>query len=445
MQLIVAILGAVSLASVLITRRYLPPAARLPCDVYWGLYTLTVFVGAVVIGLPQTRDVWLLYSLPFGLDGIGAPSQFGLKYWLLVFAPYLVPPVSLLYVHALAGRAEPPRIDRRSVLQPGLVAAAAVIVGMTTWCVLALDRAGYLGVSLLGAAGGYQENILQRYAVFAMAGDLFFRFSYVGLPAMSVYCLFRSFDGDRRTAWIVWAIFAFLAATYFYLSSFQKAYVLVLIMAIGLVLMHRRVVGYKGVLIFGAAMFSALVVLSYGLSSASTLNAVGAAGNILFRIPSALPFYEGLFPDVVRYAGLDVGLKRFNVGPDFAVNQLVATYMFPVQTWVQGASPAPAHFMAYAEGGPIWSIATLLIIGAFMGVSGLIGCRSRTSFGSAVFVSTCIALYYQTQTGFWPSIQASYGLVGALLPLLSMLAIDRFLRLSRAGFQVVTESSRLST
>lgn len=426
-------LGAFSLLCVILTRRRLSREARIPADVYWGFYTLTVFIGAAIIGLPETRVMWLAYSLPIGLDAAGAPSDFGFKYWFLAFAPYIVPCIAILFVRVVGAH-----VDNRSwvpkPIAPSAVVSWCVAGVLVIWGVYLLSNTGQLGANLLQDGGDYDRNIALRYQLFERASPLFFRIAYTCLPALCVYALYRALDRGNRIGWFLLAIGAFVSAEFFYLSSFQRSYVIVLVVAVGLVLLHTGVIGYRKAIIMGGLMFIALAFLTFLLSGGDQINLLYTFGNVIFRLPSAVPFYDGLFPGIVPFAGLDVGLKLFNIGPAIDPNQVVFNHMFPEQAWVQGASPAPAHYYAYAEGGMLWSLVYLLASGLFIGLAGMVAERARSPLSRTLFIFMCIALYYQTQAAFWDSVhQASYGLIWPVMLLVFMSASEWVLRLAREG------------
>lgn len=426
-------LVTISLLSVLATRRALTATERLPYDVYIGFYTLTSTIGAMIMGLPSTQEIWFLYSLTTGMDVDAIDINADFKYWFLILSPYIIPgPVIVLVKYALGKYA----FDRLRINLPQLVdvnvgrlATLAVLSAMVLFCLYQLYSAGLLGKTLISASRGinYQANILNRVDVFRGVGSTFFGFAYAGIPALAAYALYRYLEDRAQKSWLLISILSSGSAIYFYLSSFQKSYTLLLLILLGLVLMERRLISYKRALIAGGVLFLLLIGMNFMLVGTSTLEVLATGLNLVFRMPAAFPFYIGLYPDVIPHAGLDIGLQKFNIGPSSSPNLDVMNYMFPHTVYVQGAAPAPAQLTAYAEGGVSWSIITLMMVGGVIGIAGRIGQVARSAFGRTLFVCLCISIYYMTQSGFWLTLQGSYGFFWALFSLFAIVATEHVL------------------
>lgn len=419
---------AISFVSVLATRQALTKTERLPYDVYIGFYTLTSLLGAIIIGLPSTQDIWILYSLTGGLDIGAIDTNFEFKYWFLIFSPYFIPSVAIIYIKYICERMQLGS-TRPSTIDAGRTATLLVLTAMVLFCVYELYSAGLLGKTLISAASGesYRENILSRQDVFDGVGRTFFGLAYSGFPAVAAYALYRYLEDRAKKSWLLISIASSASAVYFYLSSFQKSYTLLLLILLGLVLLERRLMSYRKALVAGGALFLLLTSMNFLLQGATTLEVVVTGSNLLFRMPSSFPFYVGLYPDVMPFVGMDVGLKKFGIGPSAHPNIEVFNYMFPRTVYVQGAAPAAAHLTAYAEAGAAWSIVTLMVIGGVIGIVGKIGRYARSALVRTLFVCLCISIYYMTQSAFWLSFQGSYGFVWALLPLIAIIAVEQIL------------------
>lgn len=422
------LLPVISALSVFVTRRLLDKTARLPYDIYVGFYTLTAVIGATIMGQASTQDIWLLYALTTGIElgTVGFDGDF--KYWLLIYAPYFIPGISILYIKYVGDRLQlrPLRLPNNDV---STVATLLVLTAMTLFCLSQLYGAGLLGKTLISATGGatYMENILNRVDVLTKVSKPYFGIIYTGMPTIAAYALYRYLEGKAKKSWLLISILSSTLAFYFYLSSFVKGHALLLLILLGLVLMERRLISYKKAFVAGALLFLLLTGMNFFLQGSSTLDIIETASHLVFRMPAAFPFYVQLYPDVLPYTGIDVGLQYFGIGPSEQANTNVMNYMYPDTTYVQGAAPAPAHLTAYAEGGISWSIVILLAIGGVIGIAGRIGKHAHTALTRTIFVCLCISIYYFTQSGFWLSFQATYGLIWALFSLMAIVATEYIL------------------
>lgn len=384
-----------------------PTPLRLPLLMFNGFYLLTSVVGAVLISLPGVQSLWALVSP--GLNTGWLSPGTSASYWLLVLGPFVL-------VNLVAGAVYRQRscatlfLARNLSMRPSVKAVTIVGLAFIAYCLVNLAIHGYLGVSLLNgeAIGGYRENIQLRTEMASTLGELHFGLVYMGIPSVCAIALFRAVE-TRSSGW--WFLFAWLAAalTFLYLATLTKASIIVFLVAMGLAANLGGVIRARGVLIAGLAAVAVLALLESLLEGTGLLDIAAALSNIVFRLSSSIPYYCEIFPSQQPFVGIDFGLLWFGIGPKVAPNLLVFDYMYPGITWVQGAAPAPAHVVAYAEAGVWWSMVTMALMGAMIGVVAKFGRVANSPLSRSLYVGGSVGCYYLSQTGFFGVINHAYG------------------------------------
>lgn len=414
--------------------------SNLPLGIYLTFYFVTGVIGAVVVTIPPLFDLWSLMFPTMDARWLAPGST--PTYWIvvlgpLVILPFLTGPLGKLCRWPAIGLA------RSLGVRPSPTALVLVASLLIAYCILNLSRHGYLGVGLFSSGGTYQENIIMRTQMFSTLGEIHFGIIYVGVPALTIASLYSAVR-DRRVVW--WVIFFVLCTSllWLYSSTLTKGNLVVFGIAVIAAGYHLGIVKLKG--LFGFAILGLLVLtfLDFLLSGTDPFAVLRTLLNVAFRVSSGIPFYLAVFPEQVPYVGLDVGLSRFGIGPDVAANQVVANYMFPGESWVQSAAPAPAHVMAYAQGGILWSVTTMFLIGALTGFASALGRVAHSPLACSAFVGACMACYYTSQTEFAGSFQHSYGYFFWMAALAAVLLTERFLRAVIANPQTTLDDASSS-
>lgn len=405
--------------------------SRYPLDIYLGFYTLTSVIGGLIIGFPETRELWILYSATGGMDFFGISSTPSQNYWVLLFMPFVLVPSAALAVEVLAKKLTfrgSIKISMK-ILDPGLLVTLSFVLAMLFLTVVDAASNDRL-TTVMGFSSNinFVENVYARYNVFESANSLVFPITYVMMPCIAIYSLIRASGETDRLAWYVLFGISGLAAIYLVLAVFLKSFIILFFLMVTLALLLDKRVGFK--FLVSAATTSILIFAILGsLQSAnSQLDILRSAGNIIFRMAVSLPFVVELFPDIVPYAGLNVGFRFLNIGPDIAINLVLHNYMFPHVTEIQGLAPAPAHITAYAEGGILWAGVISVFIGLSIGLLGQLGKYARSASAKTVFLYGCIGSYYFSQTVFWNAFLVSYGFKWALYLFVGMLLFQYIIR-----------------
>lgn len=392
-----------------------PRELRMPLAVFNGFYLGTTVVGATLLANPAVRLFWML-MLP-GMNASWLDVWSRPLYWMLLWAPIVIVNGTALIVgrHArgvtgFAQRSFSARVDPVSYLIVGLL--------MLGYCYSNLAIHGLFGSELLDAAlsRDYRANIQLRTSMAAALGDTHYGFVYMGIPAICVLALVDAVRSGRRVAWAAFLGLSSLLSI-LYAATLTKGNIVVFGLAVVMAAVVTGLIRAKGIAVAVLAGFIVLTLMGGVLSGGGLFEVARSFLNIVFRMASGVPFYVAIFPSQVPYVGLDLGLGVLGFGPQNAANLIVANLMFPADTWVQGAIPAPAHIAAFAQGGVWWSLATMIMVGVLIAVVGKLLEGARSELGLAISVGGCVAVYNTTQTELIGVFLHSYGLkwwVGAL-------------------------------
>jgi hypothetical protein len=147
---------------------------------------------------------------------------------------------------------------------------------------------------------------------------------------------------------------------------------------------------------------------------------------------AAMPYYVQMFSNPDERCGIESNslpfLPREKCYPPTKVGSHVHA------TELQAFQPAPAHVTAYAEIGPGYALAVLVLCGLFMGLAWGVIRRGASPLFSAAGGAVCIFAYFLTQAGLVGTLTHSYGLVWYIAPLLLAVGIDAVARASLSQF-----------
>lgn len=399
--------------------------------VFNGFYILTSVIGASLIA---DDDVFALWRLIFPSMDAGWVDPGGdWLYWIVVLGPLVVTNTAAICLAPWLGSVVE-RAASRIHSDPAFMPCAIVAIATVGYCVVNLALHGYLGVGLFDSdlAGAYRANIQMRAEMMATLGDMHYGLVYMGIPAICVVALQKAVE-TRAARW--WMLFAGVsgALVLLYLSTLTKGNLLVFGVALVLAAYMLRIVALRGLVLAGLAGILLLAAQEALLSGGSAFALARTMADVIFRISSGIPFYLGIFPEQHQYVGIDLGLGFLGIGPRQAANLIVADRMFPMDTWVQGAVPAPAHVVAYAQGGLLWSLATMLLVGAMIAAFAGLGRGQRNAFLGSAYIGTCLTCYNATQTDAVGVFLHSYGLRWWAAGLAAILVTQKLLEWAGRG------------
>ncbi|PYR40515.1 MAG: hypothetical protein DMF95_33340 [Acidobacteria bacterium] len=134
-------------------------------------------------------------------------------------------------------------------------------------------------------------------------------------------------------------------------------------------------------------------------------------------MPAAFPYYLECFPNTVPFLGADWLGSLTGRGVDPGGPFVIARYMYP-DGLSGGAMAAPAHVQGYAEGGVLYSMICVGVIGMLITAVSALSRKSRESaIWHAAYIQGLVAIYYSSQTSFRGIVWHSYGVFWAALPL----------------------------
>ncbi len=417
-------------ASVVLARS--PQHLKLPLHVFIWFYVLTTALGATLLSVPLIRQLWALTFSNMDSRWLAPGESWG--YWFTVWGPLVFTSSAAAWFYprlrvpaVIAARLFDKRID---VLPATLVAAI-----MCGYCCINLWIKGYLGVSLFSSelVGLYRLNIELRAEIFAALGSLHFACIYMGIPAIAMVAFFNA-ARRRGHAWIVLFLVLSAALVILYAATLTKANILIYGVEVVVAALALGVIRLRGLVVatvLGAFLLSALTSL---LEGGGPLDIAITAYNILFREASNVPFYLAIFPRQVPYVGIDIGLGGFGIGPTTATNQIVSNFMFPRDTWVQGAAPAAAHIMAYAQAGYLWSFITMLLVGLWIALAGQVQRVAHNPVAFSAFVGSVTTCYYLSQSDLVGAFYVTYGYRWWLAALLLLVIVQRGLQMALRPF-----------
>lgn len=387
-------------------------ALRLPLGIYAGFYLLTTLIGATLIGLTQGEA---LDSLAWGIELWGITDFNSPRYWGLLFAPLLIPPLTILIfrdsrvldnaVHKMV-RITSSRVSIPSVLFVFLI--------MSGYCFVLLARAGYLGtISMwLTIRNDYVAMILLREKVIGSLGSVFFGLTYVALPTLSFIALHQAVV---YRSWQWQATFGFTAIVTVVLNMelMQKSPVLLYLSFLSIGLLELKVIRLRSMILPASVMFACLTALQALMVERWAL--AHTFDLLLFRMAASYPFYVNLYPEAIPYSGIELGLHLIGLGEPARDNLDVFRYMYPTVTFVDGAAPSPAHVRAYSQGGLLYAVVTLVLVGLCLRAITTLRKNAHRPLTFAIYLESLVFLYYLTQTSMRESIISCYGIFWAVV------------------------------
>lgn len=401
--------------------RYVDPAVRLPYGLFCGFYILTSGIGGAVAAVTNGD---ILDTLGWGLDLSVLQNINTLSYWTMLYGPLIVPGLTMVVLHDFS-------LPERSVegclknYRDGLDNSTLLTVfGLFAgYCFGKLALQGQLGSIFMWFTlkSDFLSMMLLRENLMQNLGSIFFGLVYITLPMLSFCALYRLIE-TRKATWL--ATFGLLSGSNVLLcmALMQKSPVLLYMVFVGIACVELKLVRWQAL---GGVAGAFLVILttlqSFMLEDWDYFRSINL---LTFRMAQSFPYYMSVYPDVIDYAGIDLGLHLFGIGEVARDNLDVFNYMYPDVTWVQGAAPGPSHLRAYAQGGIPFAMLTLVLIG--MCLKAVVALRKSidgpASF--AIYISSLVFLYYLTQTSLRESVLSCYGIFWAVVGLVPLMLFN---------------------
>lgn len=396
--------------------------------VFNGMYVLTTAIGATILTWPPIREFWALMFPTMDERWLTPGEDWG--YWFVLWGPLIATNVAALvaYRHLRKPAVVGARMLRARV---DVLAAAIVGLGLCAYCFLNLAYRGHLGAGIFNSslAGSYRLNIEMRAELFGDLGTLHFAFVYMAIPSI-ILVAFHGAVRQKSAAWLALMLVLSGLLCFLYAATFTKSNILIFGLELAIAARLLGLIGIWGLVGAGAAGIFVLMVLSSLLAGSSILDVAFNVYNVIFREASGVPFYMGIFPQQVPFSGIDLGLGGFGIGPKVTTNLIVSNYMFPHDTWVQGAVPAAAQISAYAQAGYLWSFVTMLLVGVWIGACGQLGRIARNPVVFSALIGSIVTCYYLSQADLVGAFNVAYGYKWWVAGLLLLIAVQRSLELA---------------
>ncbi len=386
-------------------------SVRLPLVFYCGFYFVTTLIGATLIGLSNGK---CLEPLAWGLDFKVLRDVNNIRYWWLLFMPMIVPPaVIILFARSRVIESLVKSTAGKLNATPSQLGFLAVYCTWAGYCLTKLYVTGQIGTIFKwhSLQSDYVSMIIQRTEMAAMLGSVFFGLVYITLPMLSFYALYCCVR-EPGLVWKVIFCFSALTTAVISLSLMQKGPVLLFLVFIGIGLVELKVIHPRSLGIVGAALVVLLTTLQRFM--AETWSYEQTFNLIVFRMAHSYPYYVSIYPDILPYFGIDFGLHLIGMGEIASDNNVVFDYMYPSVTWVQGAAPGPAHVRAYGQGGLLFSLVTLALIGLGIKMAGVLRRYIAGPLSFALYMASLVSLYFLTQTSAREALLSCYGICWAM-------------------------------
>lgn len=392
--------------------RRLDQDSRRALFVYTGAYLLTYVAGAILIGF---SDGDVLADHLKGNVVVPAASDEPFRYWLLLLAPLVL----TLPIVAAFQRRSARRSSRGLQFQTGKVEfclVASVVVAAIAYSSGGSLPSLYTQADLSGLYGNYSGIVDSRLQLFDSLNARAFGLIYSALPALCHVALFNAKQSGKKAWLTLFGVSSTIAGVYL-AGTFQLAPLAVF--GVALVASAEQLgyieLGGRRLVIVAAGLLAVTLLVNAVKSGEFEIEAAVMA--LIFRMPMAFPFYVTAFPDSIPFIGIDWTGPMLGRGVDPGTSFSMAQFVYP-RSPIGSAMTAPAHVEAYAQGGVLYAMTTIVVIALFIaGVARVRQLARRSAIWHAFYIQSLVMLYYLTQTSLRGVIWDSYGLYWSALSL----------------------------
>lgn len=387
------------------TVRY-SPEVKIGLLVYAGFYLLTTLIGGVFIGVTQGE---VLLELEYGLDISPLVGVGNVSYWLMLFAPLILPMATFLCVRdaklldALLQHVIPRSETRISTT--GYLSTFGFFAGYCLAC-LAWNGKLFAITTWQSSQSDYSGIIDVRYELTEQLGSAFFGIIYIALPTLSFIALHQAV-ATKLFVWKTLTVLSVLTVAFISLSVMHKSPCILYLAFISLALLDLNVIKMKTLLVAGLGLLTVITFLqslmleNWQVSQSLTL--------IIFRMASSFPYFLSLYPDPLPHEGIETGLHLVGIGQPSQDSGLVLTYMYP-DLKVKGNAAAPAHLRAYAQAGYLFAAVNLMVLCLPLKAAVMAHRVRQSPLAFAVYMGLLIQLYFVMQTSLREAIISCYGI-----------------------------------
>jgi hypothetical protein len=213
------------------------------------------------------------------------------------------------------------------------------------------------------------------------------------------------------------------------LATYQKSQIAILIAAISVSLFLVSAVPNWAVSIGAGAVFFSIYLVEHFINHQWSL--LDTLLSIIFRVSASFPFYYIIYPRLKHYGGPEIfrhWLGYHSNYPNDGV--IVSSHMYLLQnTGLQGTVSAPAHIIAYSQGG-IWaSLIALIIITLLIKIVSELGDNLKSPLRFSLYIMGLVMVYYLTQVSIISALILSYGYIWSILPAIVIILLSKILKI----------------
>jgi hypothetical protein len=397
---------------------------------YSSFYIVSTLIGATIIGLTDS-SILDGFQWTWGLDIGRIKNTDTFKYWYVLYAPLVVTPLILLQVkhknkyiqnfNLLSNTSQYSKL-----LNTDILSFSIALLILAIYCLFNMYKYGYSpSLANWKALGGdYQALIQARTAMISTLGGDFYGVVYMSLPTLSQMALYQAIKTKKdKIVWFFLFGLSFFIITVLSVSILQKAALLIYYLSLTVSLIILRVIKRW---MFPIALPIVIWLFFYILNflqsfMSNNWDSLQGLSLVFLRTASSFPFYINLYPDILPYSGIDIGLDMVGLDKYPSDNLIVFNYMYPSVTWIQGSVAAAAHVRAYSQGGLIYALFTLVLIGLVIRLLARLG-KKLNQLQSPLLYSLyiqggIISLYYINQGSIRDVLLVSYGVKWVLVGL----------------------------
>jgi len=411
--------------------RQLNRSNRFPLAVYSISFLATYGIGAFWIGWTECE---ILRRYMMNRMWIPDFEEQRMTFWMMVFTPFIVPPLVVLILQQPEEAFRIQRIRSSDEKQTnrllGWTAFVSLFALITAYVFYVFRASGHLSLAkletIVGSIGNTTVFYENRMSIFDQGGRAFFGLIYGTLPAL---CHVSLYQAIKKKSYLWRIIFAACACTVIVagLATYQIMIPMVFLLSILVALIYLNALSMISAPLAITSVFIVLSVLQFVKRGERDFGY--NLMDYVLRMPHALPYYLDCYPAQIPHTGVRL-LGTFTGWLESDPNHslVVGHYINPYNN-IPSYTPAPAHVSAYADAGVFYSLIALGFVGAFISIVARVSSRaSENAIQHALFIQCLVGVYYLTQITIRGVLWQSYGIIWSLIGLgvLAMISKRRY-------------------
>jgi hypothetical protein len=411
---------------------------RTALGIYLGAYILTTLIGATILSFNDGQRLRELGLSTLPLHDFGS-----FRYWFLLYMPLLVVSTTAFlakgfWTKSTASVAR--MVSSADGVSPTIV--LLLVFTLVVYCFIDLAYHGLLSSILAWGMSDYVSMISVRSTLFSSLTRVYFGIVYSALPALSQYALYETVR-TRSAAWkVAFGVTLFLTCI-LYFTVVQKGVLLLYLLFLGIGFAHLNSTKVRIIALWSVSIVLLLNFLQTLFSPEWSMG--GSFDLLIYRMAVSFPYYVNVYPEMIPYTGVDLGLHLFGLAAQTRDNLDIFSIMSPDITWTEGSAAGPGHMKAYAQAGLIYSFITLVIVGFAVAFVARLRREIKGPASFTCYVQSLVFLYYCTQTSVREAILSCYGLVWTIFVVGVLIVISKSIGQRYGRLQLPSPITLLST